>query len=156
MAAELQRTNPAELLYAEDFAEMSLIEGRRGLRRRPLWEFEIDTARQQLNLQFGTRDLVGFGVENAPRGLCAAGCLLQYAKDTQRTTLPHIRSITMERQQDSIIMDAATRRNRNYSEPRRRCGKYAGFSARLHCNADGQPYAETLAAYASARYPRVA
>ncbi len=65
MAAELQRTNPAELLYAEDFAEMSLIEGRRGLRRRPLWEFEIDTARQQLNLQFGTRDLVGFGVENA-------------------------------------------------------------------------------------------
>lgn len=72
MAAELQRTNPAELLYAEDFAEMSLIEGRRGLRRRPLWEFEIDTARQQLNLQFGTRDLVGFGVENAPRGLCAA------------------------------------------------------------------------------------
>ncbi|WP_105685834.1 DNA mismatch repair protein MutS [Cronobacter dublinensis] len=111
MAAELQRTNPAELLYAEDFAEMSLIEGRRGLRRRPLWEFELDTARQQLNLQFGTRDLVGFGVENAPRGLCAAGCLLQYVKDTQRTNLPHIRSITMERQQDGIIMDAATRRN---------------------------------------------
>ncbi len=111
MAAELQRTNPAELLYAEDFAEMALIEGRRGLRRRPLWEFEIDTARQQLNLQFGTRDLVGFGVENASRGLCAAGCLLQYVKDTQRTSLPHIRSITMERQQDSIIMDAATRRN---------------------------------------------
>ncbi len=53
----------------KDFAESSLIEGRRGLRRRPLWEFEIDTARQQLNLQFGTRDLVGFGVENAPRGL---------------------------------------------------------------------------------------
>ncbi|MFP1557280.1 hypothetical protein ACLB1T_04490 [Escherichia coli] len=52
-----------------------------------------------------------FSVENAPRGLCAAGCLLQYAKDTQRTTLPHIRSITMEREQDSIIMDAATRRN---------------------------------------------
>lgn len=111
MAAELQRTNPAELLYAEDFAEMSLIEGRRGLRRRPLWEFEIDTARQQLNMQFGTRDLTGFGVENAPRGLCAAGCLLQYVKDTQRTALPHIRSITMERQQDGIIMDAATRRN---------------------------------------------
>ncbi|ELY3542751.1 DNA mismatch repair protein MutS [Cronobacter turicensis] len=111
MAAELQRTNPAELLYAEDFAEMALIEGRRGLRRRPLWEFELDTARQQLNLQFGTRDLVGFGIENAPRGLCAAGCLLQYVKDTQRTSLPHIRSITMERQQDGIIMDAATRRN---------------------------------------------
>ncbi len=111
MAAELQRTNPAELLYAEDFADMSLIDGRRGLRRRPLWEFEPETARQQLNLQFGTRDLTGFGVEKAVRGLCAAGCLLQYVKDTQRTSLPHIRSITMERQQDSIVMDAATRRN---------------------------------------------
>lgn len=111
MAAELQRTNPAELLYAEDFSEMALIEGRRGLRRRPMWEFEPQTARQQLNLQFGTRDLTGFGVENALRGLCAAGCLLQYVKDTQRTALPHIRSITMDRPQDGIIMDAATRRN---------------------------------------------
>ncbi len=111
MAAELQRTNPAELLYPEDFQAMSLIEHRRGLRRRPLWEFEIDTARQQLNLQFGTRDLSGFGVEQATLGLRAAGCLLQYVKDTQRTTLPHIRSLSMERQQDSVIMDAATRRN---------------------------------------------
>ncbi|VDY63471.1 DNA mismatch repair protein MutS [Shimwellia blattae] len=111
MAAELQRTNPAELLYAEDFSDMGLIDGRRGLRRRPLWEFEPETARQQLNLQFGTRDLTGFGVENAQRGLCAAGCLLQYVKDTQRTALPHIRAITMDRPQDGIIMDAATRRN---------------------------------------------
>lgn len=111
MAAELQRTNPAELLYPEDLQAMSLIEQRRGLRRRPLWEFEIDTARQQLNLQFGTRDLNGFGVEQAHQALRAAGCLLQYVKDTQRTSLPHIRSLSMDRQQDSIIMDAATRRN---------------------------------------------
>ncbi|MGM3192235.1 DNA mismatch repair protein MutS [Dickeya dadantii subsp. dieffenbachiae] len=111
MAAELQRTNPAELLYPETFEAMPLIEHRHGLRRRPLWEFELDTARQQLNLQFGTRDLTGFGVEQAHMGLRAAGCLLQYAKDTQRTSLPHIRGITVERQQDGIIMDAATRRN---------------------------------------------
>ncbi|AXF76710.1 DNA mismatch repair protein MutS [Erwinia tracheiphila] len=111
MATELQRTNPAELLYPEELAAMALIENRRGLRRRPLWEFEIDTARQQLNLQFGTRDLIGFGIEQAHLALRAAGCLLQYVKDTQRTSLPHIRSVTMERQQDSIIMDAATRRN---------------------------------------------
>nr|WP_041474677.1 DNA mismatch repair protein MutS [Erwinia sp. Ejp617] len=111
MAAELQRTNPAELLYPEDFGAMALIENRRGLRRRPLWEYELDTARQQLNLQFATRDLSGFGVEQAHHALRAAGCLLQYVKDTQRTSLPHIRSLTMERQQDGIIMDAATRRN---------------------------------------------
>lgn len=111
LAAELQRTNPSELLYPEDFTAMALIDGRRGLRRRPLWEFETDTARQQLNLQFGTRDLRGFGVEESLAGLPAAGCLLQYVRDTQRTSLPHIRSLSMVRQQDTIIMDAATRRN---------------------------------------------
>ncbi len=111
MAAELQRTNPAELLYPESFEGMALIEHRHGLRRRPLWEFELETAKQQLNLQFGTRDLSGFGVEQSNQALRAAGCLLQYVKDTQRTSLPHIRGLTMERQQDGIIMDAATRRN---------------------------------------------
>ncbi|MBD2796008.1 DNA mismatch repair protein MutS [Xenorhabdus sp. 18] len=111
IAAELQRTRPAELLYPETFEPMALIERCHGLRRRPMWEFELDTARQQLNLQFGTRDLIGFGVEKATLALRAAGCLLQYVKDTQRTALPHIRSLTMERQQETVIMDAATRRN---------------------------------------------
>jgi DNA mismatch repair protein MutS len=111
IAAELQRTRPAELLYPETFSHMVLIERYHGLRRRPMWEFELDTARQQLNLQFGTRDLIGFGVEKATLALRAAGCLLQYVKDTQRTALPHIRNITMERQQETVIMDAATRRN---------------------------------------------
>lgn len=110
LKAELQRTRPAELLYPEDFASISLIELNKGLRRRPLWEYELDTAKQQLNLQFGTKDLVGFGVENAHKALRAAGCLLQYVKDTQRTALPHIRSIIMEKQQDNVILDAATRR----------------------------------------------
>ncbi|MCC8458111.1 DNA mismatch repair protein MutS [Photorhabdus aegyptia] len=111
IAAELQRSRPVELLYPESFEHMALIENFHGLRRRPLWEFELDTAKQQLNLQFGTRDLIGFGVEKAALALRAAGCLLQYVKDTQRTALPHIRGITMERQQDTVIMDAATRRN---------------------------------------------
>lgn len=111
IAAELQRSRPVELLYPESFEHMALIENFHGLRRRPLWEFELDTAKQQLNLQFGTRDLVGFGVEKAALALRAAGCLLQYVKDTQRTALPHIRGITIERQQDTVIMDAATRRN---------------------------------------------
>lgn len=111
ISAELQRTNPVELLYPENFIDIALIDNRKGLRRRPLWEFELETARQQLCLQFGTRDLIGFGVDKAPLALCAAGCLLQYVKDTQRTSLPHIRSVTLERQQDNVILDAATRRN---------------------------------------------
>ncbi len=111
MAAELQRTSPRELLFPEDFEPVQLMSSRNGNRRRPVWEFELDTAKQQLNQQFGTRDLVGFGVEHAKRGLCAAGCLIQYVKDTQRTALPHIRSLTFDRQDHSVILDAATRRN---------------------------------------------
>nr|WP_228481434.1 DNA mismatch repair protein MutS [Vibrio fluminensis] len=111
MAAELQRTSPRELLFPEDFEPVHLMSSRSGNRRRPVWEFEIDTAKQQLNQQFGTRDLIGFGVENAKLGLCAAGCLIQYVKDTQRTALPHIRSLTFDRQDHSVILDAATRRN---------------------------------------------
>ncbi|WP_017789860.1 DNA mismatch repair protein MutS [Vibrio vulnificus] len=111
MAAELQRTSPRELLFPEDFEPVHLMTGRNGNRRRPVWEFELETAKQQLNQQFGTKDLVGFGVENAMLGLCAAGCLIQYVKDTQRTALPHIRALTYDRQDDSVILDAATRRN---------------------------------------------
>lgn len=111
MCAELQRTAPRELLFPEDFNPVQVLANRKGNRRRPIWEFELDTAKQQLNQQFGTRDLVGFGVEKAKLGLCAAGCLIQYVKDTQRTALPHIRALTFDRQDQSVILDAATRRN---------------------------------------------
>ncbi|CAM4068123.1 DNA mismatch repair protein MutS [Vibrio neonatus] len=111
MLAELQRTSPKELLFPEEFVPVHIMEGRHGNRRRPEWEFELQTAKQQLNIQFGTKDLIGFGVEKSEVALCAAGCLIQYVKDTQRTALPHIRSITIERQDNSVILDAATRRN---------------------------------------------
>ncbi len=116
MQAELQRTSPVEILYPEDFQSMSLIENRSGLRRRPLWDFDLSTAKQQLNLQFATKDLIGFGVEKADKALKAAGCLLQYVKDTQKTSLPHIRSITKQSQDKFVILDAATRRNLEITE----------------------------------------
>ncbi|OCG36272.1 MULTISPECIES: DNA mismatch repair protein MutS [unclassified Gilliamella] len=116
MQAELQRTSPVELLYPEDFQSMPLIENNSGLRRRPQWDFDLETAKQQLNLQFGTNDLIGFGVEECNYALCAAGCLLQYVKDTQRTALPHIRSIIKQSAYDFIVLDAATRRNLEITE----------------------------------------
>ncbi len=111
LLAELQRLDPVELLYNESFAHVALLGNRRGMRRRPEWEFELGTARQLLCQQFGTRDLVGFGVEQVTCALSAAGCLMQYVKDTQRTALPHIRSIRLEQSDSMIVLDAATRRN---------------------------------------------
>ncbi|MBU2977810.1 DNA mismatch repair protein MutS [Alteromonas sp. C1M14] len=111
LLAELQRVNPAELLYPEGFDGLHLIEKRKGLRRRPEWEFDIQSAEEQLNQQFSTQSLDGFGVEGLDKALGSAGCVLQYVKDTQRTALPHIRSIHKEQQETRIQLDAATRRN---------------------------------------------
>ena len=57
------------------------------------------------------QDLKGFGCEELTLAIGAAGCLLAYAKETQRTALPHIRSLRHERLDDTVILDAATRRN---------------------------------------------
>ena len=69
------------------------------------------TAIQLLNRQFGTQSLAGFGVEKAVVALCAAGCVLHYAQETQRTALPHINSIHLAQNHDTVLLDAATRRN---------------------------------------------
>ena len=106
--AELQRLDPAEVLVNDNAL---LPVERPGLRRRPPWEFELDTAERLLNEQFGTHDLQGFGCAELKLAVAAAGCLLQYARETQRTALPHIRSLIHERREDSVILDASTRRN---------------------------------------------
>ena len=63
LLSELQRTNPKELLYPEGFIYYELIKENYGLRKRSLWEFKLDSAYRQLNLQFGTNNLNGFGLE---------------------------------------------------------------------------------------------
>ena len=111
LLGELQRLNPAELLVSENLAESGLVNNFKGLRRQPPWDFDIDTARTSLCDQFATRDLSGFGCEHLNLALMAAGCLLSYAKETQRTAMPHLRGIHHENRDDSVILDAATRRN---------------------------------------------
>ncbi len=111
LLGELQRLNPAELLVSESLAESGLVDNFSGLRRQPPWDFDIDTARTSLCEQFSTRDLSGFGCEQLNLALMAAGCLLNYAKETQRTAMPHVRGIQHENRDESVILDAATRRN---------------------------------------------
>ncbi len=108
--AEMQRLDPAELLLDEsiDHPELS---NRRGLRRQLPWQFDLEVAQRQLTQQFNTHDLQGFGCAHLTAAIAAAGCLLQYARETQRTALPHIRSISHERREESVILNAATRRN---------------------------------------------
>jgi DNA mismatch repair protein MutS len=111
LAGELGRLRPAELLVSDEAPALPLWESHPGLRRRPPWSFDPVSAHRLLTSQLGTQDLSGFGCEGLSVALGAAGCLLQYAKDTQRAALPHIRALQVERREDSIILDAATRRN---------------------------------------------
>jgi len=111
LTGELERLQPSELLLAEDYTLPDGIKQRQGTTRRPLWHFDRETAERLLNRQFGTRDLSGFGCTDHSLAICAAGCLLQYVKDTQHAALPHIRGLSVERREEAIIIDAATRRN---------------------------------------------
>ncbi|OOG28115.1 DNA mismatch repair protein MutS [Thioalkalivibrio denitrificans] len=109
LAAELERLSPAELLLPEG----QPLPGtqRKGTRTRPVWHFETEAARTLLTRHFGTRDLSGFGCEQLGLAIGAAGALLQYVQDTWMSALPHINSLGVDRREDGIVLDAATRRN---------------------------------------------
>jgi len=110
LRSELQRLSPAELLLPDD-ASIPTLADHVAIRRLAAWQFDEDSARTQLNQHFQTRDLSGFGCDDLSLAIAAAGCLLEYVKDTQRNELPHLTSIRHECQSDSVILDAATRRN---------------------------------------------
>ena len=109
--SELYRLNPAELLIPDNCTIEAFTQYPKGLRLRPQWEFDEDTAKRLLNNQFKTQNLVGFGCEGLGGGIIAAGALLAYAKDTQRGELPHIHQLRHENRHNSVRMDAATRKN---------------------------------------------
>ncbi|NIL94510.1 MAG: DNA mismatch repair protein MutS [Woeseiaceae bacterium] len=116
MQGEVERLRPAELIVDEDQPVGEALPGSIRVTRRPPWHFELDSARRLLCAQFGTRDLDGFGCSMFPRGVTAAGALLQYVTDTQKTALAHLLSISVERREDAVIMDGPTRRNLELEE----------------------------------------
>jgi len=112
--AEIERLQPAELLLSEDDVLLEFLEkssAKSAVRRQPPWWYEIDSALRMLNDQFGTRDLSGFGCDEMANATMAAGCLLQYVRNTQRSALPHITTLRVESTDDAVLLDAASRRN---------------------------------------------
>ena len=111
LASELQRLSPKEILLSEDFPARDLITLERGVSELGPWHFDFESSYRQLIQQFNTKDLSGFGCEALTAAIASAGALLQYAKDTQRSSLPHIQAISVEQRDDSVLIDGATRRN---------------------------------------------
>jgi DNA mismatch repair protein MutS len=94
LLAELARIKPAELLILEKHDLLK----RRGLSSYRLETlsseaFEEGSASALLKEQLGVRSLAGFGCEAMVQGITAAGALVHYLKQTQKTSPKHIREI---------------------------------------------------------------
>ena len=110
LAGELERLRPAELLTAEQSAKPPFT-FTASIRERPPWHFDLESASRSLCHQFGTRDLAGFGCAELPLAIRAAGCLLQYVRDTQKAALPHLKGMQTQARSGAVLLDAASRRN---------------------------------------------
>ena len=107
--AELERLQPAEILYAENAAAPVFKSAAN--KSLPAWHFDRNAAQHALCQQFGTHDLAGFGCDDSTVGLEAAGALLGYARLTQGQSIAHVRGMQVYHAGRYVRMDAATRRN---------------------------------------------
>ncbi len=118
LEAQLERLRPAEVLVPEELPLPPVLEtGRAPLRRLPGWQFDATIARRLLTAHFGVQDLAAFGVEVAHEpALAAAAALFEYVRQTQKSELAHVRTLRLERDDDYLWLDAATRRNLELTE----------------------------------------
>ncbi|WP_020560495.1 DNA mismatch repair protein MutS [Thiofilum flexile] len=109
LSNELGRLQPAELLHDEEWRLDFTPSCHATL--RPAWHFDLETAQRLLLRQLGTRDLTGFGCQHLTVALQAAGALLNYVQETQRSALPHINNLILEQTDEGIMLDSASRKN---------------------------------------------
>lgn len=109
--AELARLSPAELLIQDSENSASFTFDIPSVQKRPDWDFDIEFAHKKLLHQFEASNLDSFIDPQYSSAIIAAGCLLQYALETQKGHLPHIRSLEFSAKRDFIQIDASTRRN---------------------------------------------
>ncbi len=116
---ELTRMTPAELIIEESGKEsdkeavaaiMELLPNL-CLTLRPEHTFQQETARETLLEHFETLNLAGFGCEHMKAGISAAGALLQYVSETQKTACAHIEKLIPVILDDILIVDEPSRRN---------------------------------------------
>ena len=116
--AEIHRFSPKECLFSEAYEdedaemfEQIKRELKASVNFLPEWRFDYDTARSELLNHFQTITLDGFGCENLPAAICAAGALIYYLHETQKQEVEHILSVQTYTLDDFMILDADTQRN---------------------------------------------
>src|SRR5208282_6107351 len=102
-------------LLAEDSLPLPRhLEERMLVTRRPGWAFSLETARQNLLKHFRTNNLEGFGFSKDAgddQALCAAGAVIDYLNETQKTSLEHVDHLQSYRSSMSLEIDEASRRS---------------------------------------------
>jgi DNA mismatch repair protein MutS len=113
---EMARISPAETLVSETaidtpWAKVLRSGGAMAITPRPSWDFVAEQAHKVLQEQFGTRTMAGFGVDDDAPELQAAGALVAYLRDTQKSAIGHIARLTPYRRADVLALDEMTRRS---------------------------------------------
>ncbi|WP_010582496.1 DNA mismatch repair protein MutS [Schlesneria paludicola] len=113
---EIARIRPAECLIPENSRELPLIQSLNQmsgmlLSDRPPWSFSLEQCKRKLLEQFQTRTLSGFDIDEDTPGVTAAGALLEYVQETQKSGLGHITRLEPYRRGSSLLIDEATRRS---------------------------------------------
>ena len=116
LTTELERLAPAEVLLPSGVELGAAGRGSFAAKTLASMSFDTDAATRALCRQFGTVSLAGFGCDDLPLAVGAAGALLNYAQHTQQGSLPHVTGLSVERGSDFVLMDAATRRNLELTE----------------------------------------
>lgn len=75
------------------------------------WHYDAEFTSTALLRHFNTSTLKGFGLEVTTAGAVSAGVVLHYVSQTQRTALSQITTLRRFRHEETMLLDAATRRN---------------------------------------------
>ncbi len=120
---ELIRLRPAEVILPES---LDLAEDWQGhCTKLPDWRFEMDRAAETLKEHFKAATLEGFGLGKKPLATRAAAAILEYLKSTQGEASKLMTGLSTYSLSDSMVLDAATRRNLELTETLR-TGKVHG------------------------------
>ncbi|WP_334188552.1 DNA mismatch repair protein MutS [Noviherbaspirillum sp.] len=113
---ELERIAPAEVLIADDAQAMEkhIVTGK--VTAVPGWHFDMRSGETALCEQLSAASLSGFGADQMSAAIGAGGALLRYAQSTQGKGLQHVRTLSVESENEFIGLDAATRRNLELTE----------------------------------------
>jgi len=113
LADELARIGPVECLVSETDEGAPALGERVVVTKRPAWAFAHRAACETLAKHFGTHTLEGFGFdpESDVPALRAAGAILDYLSETQKTSLGHIDRLLPWRVGTTLDIDESSRRS---------------------------------------------